>query len=39
VYPGPLGRVPLASDDEWCRALDRWAVDVDLVTAERSERR
>ncbi len=38
LYPGPAGRAPVPSDEEWRRAVERWLVDVDLVTAERSER-
>jgi hypothetical protein len=37
LYPGPRDYAPLGTDDEWRRALERWLVDVDLVTAERGE--
>ena len=37
LRPGPLVEVPVLSDEQWRRALECWAVDVDLVTGERGE--
>jgi hypothetical protein len=37
LRPGPRDRAPLPSDEEFRRALERWLVDVDLVSAERGD--